>query len=90
MSESFVYECALCVLLLIRTVGIMGGEMIVVVKCRGEEAENMLLRQTRRSTHNNCGTLVNVHDDAASLLPLQTLPKARPALFLIAHRMPLV
>ena len=41
----------------------MGGEMIVVVKCRGEESGNMLLRQTRRSTHNNCRALVNVHDD---------------------------
>ena len=38
--------------------------MIVVVKCRGEEAGNMLLRRTRRSTHSNCGALVNVHDDA--------------------------
>ena len=38
--------------------------MIVVVKCRGEEAGNMLLRQTRRSTHNNRRALVNVHDDA--------------------------
>ena len=36
-----------------RAAGNMGGEMIVVVKCRGEEAGNMLLRQMRRSTHNN-------------------------------------
>ena len=43
----------------------MGGEMIVVhVKFRGEEEGNMLLRRTRRSTHNNRGALVNVHDDA--------------------------
>jgi hypothetical protein len=38
--------------------------MIIVVKCRGQEVENMLLRRTRRSTHNNRGALVNVHDDA--------------------------
>jgi hypothetical protein len=25
----------------------LGGAMIVVVKCRGEEAQNMLLRRTR-------------------------------------------
>ena len=47
----------------LRATGKMGGEMIVVVKCRGEEAGNMLLRRTRRSTHNNCRDLVNVHDD---------------------------
>jgi hypothetical protein len=38
------------------------GEMIVMVKCRGEEAGNMLMRRTRRSTHNDRGALVNVHD----------------------------
>ena len=48
----------------LRATGRMGGEMIVVVKCRGEEAGNMLLRRTRRSTHNNRQALVNVHDDA--------------------------
>ena len=48
----------------LRATGIMEDEMIVVVKCRGEEAGNMLLRRTRRSTHNDCGALVNVHDDA--------------------------
>ena len=51
----------------LRAAGNMGGGMIVVavVKCRGEETGNMQLRQTRRSTHNNCGALVNVtrHDD---------------------------
>ena len=48
----------------VRATGRMGGEMIVVVKCRGEEAGNMLLRRTRRLAHNNCLALVNVHDDA--------------------------
>ena len=33
----------------LRATGRLGGEMIVVVKCRGEEAGNMLLRRTRRS-----------------------------------------
>ena len=47
----------------LRATGRMGEEMIVVVKCRGEEAGNMLLRQARRSTHNNRQALVNVHDD---------------------------
>ena len=49
----------------LRATGMMGGEMIVVhVKFRGEEEGNMLLRRTRRSTHNNRGALVNnVHDD---------------------------
>ena len=46
-----------------RAAGSMGGEMIVVVKCSGEEAGNMLLRRTRMSTHDSCGALVNVHDD---------------------------
>ena len=34
-----------------RAAGMMGGDMIVMVKCRlgGEEAGNMLLRRTRRS-----------------------------------------
>ena len=41
----------------------MGGEMIVVVRCRGEDAGNMRMRRTRRSTHNNRRALVNVHDD---------------------------
>ena len=36
----------------LRAAGNKGGGMIVVVKCRGEEAGNMLLRQTRRSIHN--------------------------------------
>ena len=36
----------------LRAKGRLGGEMIVVVKCRGEEAGNMLLRRTRRSAHN--------------------------------------
>ena len=48
----------------LRATGRMGGGMIVVVTCRGEEAGNILLRRTRRSTHNNRGALVNVHDDA--------------------------
>ena len=48
----------------LRATGRMGGEIIVVVKCRGEEAENMLLRQMCRSTHNNLRALVNVHDDS--------------------------
>ena len=48
----------------LRDTGRLGGEMIVVVKCRGEEAGNMLLRRTRRSTHNNRWSLVNVHDDS--------------------------
>ena len=71
MSGSFVYECALRVLF--KGHREVGREMIVVVKCRGEEAGNMLLRRTRRSAHNNCWTrrlthnnlwsLVNVHDD---------------------------
>jgi hypothetical protein len=45
-----------------RATGRLGGEMIVVVKCRAEEAGNMLLRRTRRSTHNNRRALDNVHD----------------------------
>ena len=40
----------------------MWGDMLVMVKCGGEEAGNMLLRRTRRSTHNDRGALVNVHD----------------------------
>ena len=48
----------------LRATGRMGGEMIVVVKCRGEEGGNMLLRRTRRSAHNNRRALVNAHDDA--------------------------
>ena len=48
----------------LRATGRLVGEMIVVVKCRGEEARNMQLRRTRRSTHNNRRALVNVHDDA--------------------------
>ena len=59
----------------LRAAGRMGGEMIVVVTCREEEAGNMLLRQLRRLTHNrgNHGALVNVHDDMhhKSLLPWQ-------------------
>jgi hypothetical protein len=35
----------------------MRGEMIVVVKCRGEEAGHVLLRQTRRSTITIAGLL---------------------------------
>ena len=50
----------------LRTAGMMGGEMIAVVKCRGEKAGNILLRRTRRSTHKNRGALVNVHDDTHS------------------------
>ena len=50
--------------LYLMSTGRMGGKMIVVVKCRGEEAGNMLLRRTRRSTHNNRRALVNVHDDS--------------------------
>ena len=61
MSESFVYECALRVLFKGHVE--VGREMRVVVKCRGEEAGNMLLRRTRRSAHNHSQTLVNVHDD---------------------------
>ena len=37
------------------------GEMIVMVKCRGEEAGNMLLRRTRMSTHDHRRAHVNVH-----------------------------
>ena len=48
----------------LRAAGKMGGGMIVVVKCRGEEVGNKQLGQTRRLTHNNCGALVNVHDVA--------------------------
>ena len=48
----------------LRDTGRLGGETIVVVKCRGEEVANMLLRRTRRSAHNNRRALVNVHDDA--------------------------
>ena len=44
MSESFVYECALYSVYYLRATGRLGGEMIVVVKCRGEESGNMLLR----------------------------------------------
>jgi hypothetical protein len=36
----------------LRAAGMMGGEMIVVVNCRGEKAGDVLLRRTRRSTHN--------------------------------------
>ena len=62
MSESFVWSVHSAYYL--RAAGNMGGGMIVVVKCKGEEAGNMLLRRTRRSNHNNCGALVNVYDDA--------------------------
>jgi hypothetical protein len=47
----------------LKAAGMMGGEMIVVVKCRGEEAGNMLIISIK-STHNNHGTLVNMDDDA--------------------------
>ena len=59
-SESFVYECALRVLFKAHGEVGRGDDR----KCRGEEAGNMLLRRTRRSTHNNRPALVNVHDDA--------------------------
>ena len=59
MRESLVYECALHVLFKGRGDDGRGDD-----SCGEEEAGNMLLRRTRRSTHNNCGTLVNVHDDA--------------------------
>jgi hypothetical protein len=55
-QELCVGVCTLCI---IRAKGNMGGGMIVVVKCRGEEAGNMQLRRTCRSTRNNCGALVN-------------------------------
>jgi hypothetical protein len=61
MSESFVRSVRSSYYL--KAAGNMGGGMIVVVKCRGEEVGNKQLGQTRRLTHNNCGALVNVHDD---------------------------
>ena len=42
----------------------MQGEMIVVVKCKGKEVGNMLLRRTRRLTHNNGRALIDMHYDA--------------------------
>ena len=59
----------------LRATGRLGGEMIVVVKCRGEETGNMLLRQTNRSAHNNCQALVNAHDETRFTLdcPMECL-----------------
>jgi hypothetical protein len=37
----------------LRAAEMMGGDMIVMVKCEREEAGNILLRRTRRSTHND-------------------------------------